>query len=237
MPHNDDLDRLAATAKRAAAVPAWHPFSLYLDQRARGIRRASMETAREFITTTRAWTHEQREAFVHWLCEEAESMWDERLLVPHDLLVELVAPTIREWLLRQPDLSVAQYLSGKYCRGETGDPLPLDAFRRSVALDPDFQPPRRAFINWAMGHAENNQHELPWHGYLGDASEDVRDLVDARAMLAGVHHPLWRDSIGSEVSELLEIARAWEAYSRSGETDFVGWCREHDGPIRFTVGQ
>jgi hypothetical protein len=233
VPQNDDIDRLVAIAGRAAEVAAWHQFGRYLDQRARGLRRGSMEAVKAFAAAAMRWEFDQRVTFVRWLSQEAEGLCDKRLLIPHDLLTGLVAPTVREWRSRQPQSSMASYLSGKYCEGDDTDPPPLEAFRRSVALDPDFQPARRAFIDWVTAHAENNQHELPCHGYLGDAGEDVRDLAEARMMLAGVRHPLWRESIGIEVDELLEAARAWEAYSRSGEAGFAQWCRTHDGPVRF----
>jgi hypothetical protein len=233
MPWMEDLDRLKGIASRASKVPAWRPFGRSLELRAQGLRPGSRKAAKAFIDDARCWELDRRAAFVRWLADEVVGLWDERLLIPHDLCVDLVAPTVRDWLSQEPQSSLATYLSGKYCRGDDADPPPLEAFRRSAALDPGFEPARRAFIDWVTAHAEQNQHELPWYGYLGDASEDVRDLVEAQAMLAGIVHPRWRDSMGPEIDALLEAARAWEEYSRSGEPDFADWCRANKGPARF----
>lgn len=232
MPLNEDLDKLQAMAASASVVEDWPGFARYLDLRARGLRRASMEAVHKFLEETEHWNRELREAFVSWLSAAASDFWDEGLLVSHELLTNLVAPTIREWLSHEPESSLANFLSGKYCQGHDGDSLPLDAFRRSVALDPTCERARLAFVERVRAHARNHQHELPY-GYLGPVDTDVHDLKEAREMLAGIRDSTSRETIGAHLLELLETAMGWQRYQQSGARDFAEWCSETNGPSRF----
>lgn len=233
MPSNEDLDRLQTMAASVLPEAEWTGFERYLDLRAKGVRRAAMDALHAFVVGALRWHFEKRKIFVSWVSKHASDFVDQRLLIPHELLTDVMVPTIREWLRREPGSSLAYYLSGRYCRGDDADPLPLDAFRKSVALDPSFQPSRRAFIDWVSAHAENHQHELPYYGYLGSVEEDVRDLAEALQMLSEVDHPLWRETIGSELAELLETATAWQRFEQSGDRDFARWCEANGGPSRF----
>jgi hypothetical protein len=131
-------------------------------------------------------------------------------LIPYHLLHDLLVPTIREWLSHDPGSAIAHFLCAKYCRDQNKDPLPLDALRRAVALDPSFQQARLTFIHWVTGQAEYNQHELPGHGYLGSASEDIRDLLEAQGMLRAIDDQSSCTSLAEEIDALLRTARAWE---------------------------
>jgi len=235
MPFTQDLDRLQMMANFLLSEASWAEFQRYLDFRAKGLRKMAMEALHSFVLNVERWDFEKRKSFVSWVSNRATDFADQRLLISNESLTRVVGPTIREWLSREPGSSFAHYLSGKYCRGEDRDPLPLDAFRRSVTLDPSFQQARHAFIDWVSVHAEKNQHELPYYGYLGPADEDVCDLAEALRMLLEVEHSLWRKTKQTELTELFEAAAAWQRFKQSGDRDFVSWCEANGGPLQFVT--
>jgi hypothetical protein len=100
-----------------------------------------------------------------------------------------------------------------------------------VRLDPADQAARTTFIRRVAACTQNAQHELPWHGYLGVASEDIHDLRDALAMVEGIDDRALRAEFTPELTAMLETAEACEAFQQLGNrTDFASWCAERGGP-------
>ena len=110
MPSNEDLNRLKAMADAGLPEAEWSRFEQYLDLRAKGLRKAAMDALRLFLTDARRWTFKKRKRFTSWLSEQAVDFSDRGLLVPHELLNDVMAPTIREWLVSEPNSSLAYYL-------------------------------------------------------------------------------------------------------------------------------
>ncbi|RYE96736.1 MAG: hypothetical protein EOO77_40400, partial [Oxalobacteraceae bacterium] len=233
MPSTDNFDRHPTMANSALSEADWPGFQRYLALRTKGLRRAAMEALHSFVLDVERWDFEKRKEFVSWVSSRDTNFVDQGLLISNELLTRVVGPTIREWLSREAGSSLAHYLSGKYCRGEDADPLPLDAFRRSITLDPSSQQARRAFIDWIIVHAEYDQHELPFYGYLGPADEDARDLAEALWMIPEVEQSPWRKIIEAKLTELFETATAWQRFEQSGDRHFVTWCEANGGPSRF----
>lgn len=231
MPSNEALDHVALLAKAAAKCPEWGGFATYLALRGQGRRPESLAALDAFLGEAERWPFAKRLTLLLWLDRESSPGRFDGLLMPQPLWRRVVAPTASEWLACEPDNARANYLYAIYVARTEEGADPLGYLREAVRLDPRDQVSRKTFINWVAGHVENAQHELPWHGYLGDATEDISDLRDALAMLDGIDHARSRESLKAELDELLDIATAWDAFRRAGAgTDFARWCGEHGGP-------
>lgn len=232
MPSNEALDHVALLAEAAAECPEWGGFATYLALRGQGRRPESLAAMDAFLGEAEHWPFSKRLTLLLWLDRESSPGRFDGLLMPQPLWRRLAAPTASEWLACEPDNARANYLYAIYVARTEDGRDPLDYLRKAVRLDPCDQVARKVFIDRVAGSAENAQHELPWHGYLGDAAEDIRDLRDALAMIEGIDHAPSRQSLHAEVHELLDVALAWDAFQRADTgRDFAGWCAEHGGPV------
>ena len=234
MPRNEDLDRLVTLAEAVADREGWEVFAAYLTLRGRGRRVEALRALDTFLNSAENWPFAERQSLLLWLTvDNAVGLFD-NLLIPQPLWRRVVAPTASEWLAREPGSAEANHLYAIYVAGAEEGAEPLAYLRQAVRLDPAHQAARTIFIHRAAGHAENAQHELPFHGYLGVAREDIRDLRDALAMVEGVADPALRAAFTPKLTALLEAAEAWEAFQQAGDrTDFARWCAERGGPARM----
>ena len=215
------LDRLAMLADDAASVPGWGGLAAYLRLRGAGLRRDALCTLDGFVNEAVAWSFDERLALLRWIVSRSIETSDPAL--PQPLHARVVAPTVAEWLVRDPGSSEAHLLHAIY--GPRGDPThnPMRLVRRAVELDPANQAARETFVSWAAGDVEHAQHELPW-GYLGSAEDDARNLEEALVVAAGITHKAIHDRTMRELRELLAVARAWAAFHAEGRPDaFAGW--------------
>jgi hypothetical protein len=233
MPRNEDLDRLVILAETIAGREGWQPFAAYLDLRGRGRRAEALRALDTFLNDAESWPFVERRSLLLWLAaDDAASLFD-NLLIPQPLWRRVVAPTASEWLAREPDSARANYLYAIHVAGAEEGAEPLAYLRKAVRLDPADQAARTTFIRRVVACTQNAQHELPWYGYLGVASEDIRDLRDALAMVAGIDDPALRAEFTPELTALIETAEAWEAFQALGDgADFASWCVARGGPAR-----
>lgn len=218
-----------------AAEVGWDDFQEYLDLRAKGLRRQGLDMLRSFLAEASARDLEFRKALVCWVSIRLEGAQLRKFkLDPQFVRIDLIDPTVREWLAQEPKSTLAWYLLGSHVL-LGGHQQDLEALRQSVSLDPSFQRPRRDFISRVVGHAFMSQHELPDFGYNGEAEVDASNLEEALEMLAGVSRPLWRETIEAELHELLDIARAWQRFEQSGQRSFSHWCAANNGPASMYV--
>ncbi|MEO7680848.1 MAG: hypothetical protein ABIS14_09180 [Sphingomonas sp.] len=232
MPRNEDLDRLATLAHDIAERPAWRGFAAYLDLRAKGRRVEALRALDAFLDDAARWDFAARQSLLLWLAQRRADLLIANLLIPQPLWRRVIAPTASEWLVREPESARANYLYAVYvATTEEGGVQPLDYVRTAIRLDPRDQMARTTFVRWVAGDVQNAQHELPWHGYLGVATEDVRDLQDALTIAEGIDDVALRQSVAAELTEMLDIANAWDAYQRAaGDTGFADWCAAQGAP-------
>jgi len=233
MPSNSDLDSLSELARVAADKPGWKGFALYLGLRASGLRKDALRALNAFLTDAEAWLYEGRLSFLRWLTSQDGVSPHNSLLMPEPIHRRLICPTVVELLAREPDSGDANYLFALYgcARDADATPAPVNYLRRAIELDPGHQRARKTLIDWLSGAVDYAQHELPWHGYIGSASEDIVALEEAIKLLGGIDQPHWRQDIGAELNQQLEIAKAWNAFEQEGRPgDFATWCAERGGP-------
>ncbi|HEY4254664.1 MAG TPA: hypothetical protein VGM87_25905 [Roseomonas sp.] len=240
MPRNEDFDRIAALAPVVAEHPGWQPFASYLALRAQGRRPEALRALGKFLAIAEKWSFPERQSLLLWIGEEDAcapvrylrfATLPDKLLVPHPLLLRLVVPTSSEWLAREPMSARAHFLYAVYAAHAQQDARPLDHLRTAIQLDPAAQAARARFANRIAAFVDHAQHELPRHGYLGSAAEDMRDLQEALEIVAGIDHPAMRQEFTATLTNMLDIARAWDAFKRSGDgSDFASWCTRHGGP-------
>jgi hypothetical protein len=230
MPSNDDLDRLGALARDATTHPLWQPFAIYLELRAQGRRADALRSLDEFLNVAEKWPFSDRLSLLMWLGEENALRPFDNLLIPQPLLLRVVAPTASEYLACDPESAQANFFYAIFVTLMDADANSLEYLRRAVRLDSTHQTARKTFINWVAGHAEYAQHELPWHGYLGVAADDIRDLQDALVMAAGIAHTPTREEFVIELTKLLETAMAWDKFQRTDAIDFARWCADNGTP-------
>ncbi|MDB5676036.1 MAG: hypothetical protein JWM65_3018 [Sphingomonas bacterium] len=231
MPHNEDLDRLVSLAEAVADREAWQLFATYLALRGRGRRVEALRALDTFLNDAENWPFAERQALLLWLAAANADGGFGNLLIPQPLWQRVVAPTASAWLAREPDSARANYLYAIHVAGAEEGAEPLAYLRKAVRLDPADQTARATFIRRVAACTQNAQHELPWHGYLGVASEDIRDLRDALAMVEGIDDPASRAEFTPALTALLDTAEAWEAFQELGDgTDFASWCVDRGGP-------
>jgi len=234
MPRNEDLDRLVTLAETIADREAWRPFATYLALRGQGRRVEALRALDTFLNDAENWSFAERHALLLWLAADDRASLFDNLLIPQPLWRRVVAPTASEWLAREPDSARANYLYAIHVAGAEEGAEPLAYLRKAVRLDPADQAARTTFIRRIVAYTQNAQHELPWYGYLGVASEDIRDLRDALVMVEGVADPALRAAFMAALAELLDTAEAWEAFQALGDgADFASWCVARGGPARM----
>lgn len=210
--------------------PLWRRFALYLERRAQGRRSEALTILEEFVKLAENWPFENRRSLLLWLGEKNEFRPFGSILIPQPLMLRVVVPTASEYLACDPHSSRANFLYAIFAAPLDAKANPLEYLRNAVDLDPTQQAARMTFINWVAGHVENAQHELPWHGYLGTAADDKRDLQDALAMATGIANAPFREELIEELTGLLETASAWDSFEQTGGTDFPQWCTENGIP-------
>lgn len=192
-----------------------------------------MKELDNFLNVSRNWDFTARSSFLIWIGHQLNVDPTDKRLVPETLRRHLLAPTAKEWIAHEPDNSQAHFLFAIY--GTTpfeAGTSPLDHLQRAVELDSTNWRARTTFINSTISIAEYSQHELPWHGYLGSASDDAHRLEIALKMSNDINEPSSRRQIMVNLRERLEIASAWLSFEQDPDfKDFEAWCKHFGKPI------
>jgi len=227
MPAGAELDRLARLAPAAAERPGWAGLADYLRLRGSGRRREALAALAAFVDRAEAWPFGERLALLRWVEEQQRGGPAHTLLRPEPLWRRILAPTAAQWVARDPRSADAHRTAATFAPpGQAA----MDGLRRAMALDPADGAARRLFVERVVALVGSAQHELPWHGYLGDAAEDERDLLDALEAVAGVAETV-RDRLASRLTRQLETVRAWRSTAPDA---FAAWyeARAADGDAR-----
>lgn len=235
MPTVENLDRLEALSKVVPNRPGWQPFAAYLDLRAKGRRAEALRILADFVKDAELWRFAERRRLLVWLDHENDFGWADNMLMPQPLLLRVIVPTASEWLADEPDSAQANCLYAVYAAPMHEGARPIEYLRRAIDLDPANQESRLKLLSWVVGGVSYSQHEVPWHGYLGSASDDISSLRHALAIAEGVDDAGHRSHWKAELSEQLEIAETWAAFEKSrAQEDFATWCAQHGAPASIT---
>lgn len=212
MPTGENLDRLEALSKVVPKRPGWQPFADYLDLRARGRRTEALRILADFLNDAELWPFADRRALLVWLDQENDFGWARNMLMPQPLMSRLMAPTASEWLANEPASARANYLYAVYAATTDEGVSPIEYLQRAIDLDPTDQQSRLKLVSWVAGGVSYSQHEVPWHGYLGSASDDILALQNAQTIVAGVADAGKRSFWEAELTKQLETAETWDTF-------------------------
>lgn len=230
LPDQSSLLVLGAEADRR---PEWRTYARYLILRGQGVRSRAMRAMDGFLDEARPWSLAEQRALIDWLVVRTRPFLFDNMVVPQSMLRYFVVPALDAWLASEPACAEAFYLRAMACTGRPGEDA-LALLRAAVQCDPGHQEARRDFAHRIIACVGYNQHELPDYGYLGTAGEDVTDLKEALDMVDRLGDPSGRQAYRQELTNLLAIAEAWQAYATTDrQAGFLAWCEANGGPVRL----
>lgn len=182
-----DPGYVRALAEDAAERPGWSAFAEYCRLRGEGLRSRALVALDLFIGQAVLWPLAERVAFVVWVGEQRQAYGGQaEAVLPVPLFRLLARPTLEEWAKTSPfDPWPWVWLARLSNGGSTWHAPAAPFLREALRRDPDLKAARLDFIEDLLRGVAFNQHELPW-SYLGDAAQDLADLDEAGAMLAGL---------------------------------------------------
>jgi hypothetical protein len=203
--NGSDLDWLSALAREASEHPAWREFSAFADSRSRGLRTEAFRHLSHFIRAATDWEFEERLRFCRWLLGKAGVFGELGIASPQPLHTNLLVPTIRQWLEREPKIAEAHLWLGLLRCDD-----PSEHLAHALVLDPGCEQARRVLVEWIIGDIEYNQHELPSF-YIHDPRDDLVELDRAADLLTGASASDETNRQELEIAELRRHAEAWLA--------------------------
>lgn len=192
-------------------------YSLYCEQRERGLRKVSLETINRFILDANSWPVAKKFEFVAWIL----SLRDERPelcdLIPTPLYKGFIGPVLTEWMKQEPSNPEPLRLSNTY-----------ETLRKALAIDSKDEKAAELFARKVVQQLSMSAHELPDFGYLGEASSDLALVQECIAVL----HQLGSsklEPLQSTLNQLQDLLNSWSDYSVSRvQMPFKDWAtRNH----------
>ncbi|MBI5775214.1 MAG: hypothetical protein HZA89_15935 [Verrucomicrobia bacterium] len=187
----ESLRELAADTNK---FPEWSDYFAYCELLERGLRKEALAKLNRFVSSMLATSFEERRRFVSWLHHRVWNTGWLNAFIPHPLDTRLAAPTLREWIEREPNAAEPHCWLGT-----------MEHLRRSVTLDPLSEVASTRFIRCILGGIDYATHELP-AGYLGDDPfEDLADLATAEKLLNHVRNLDERVQLAGKIAEVRRL--------------------------------
>ena len=209
MPGVDDFNALRDLARIAAETPPWCGFARYCELRAKGLRKPAFAAMTTFIAEATAWPYEDRRQFAVWICELGVSRKPE--VLPQPLFVQLVEPTLEQWLESDELDPRPAYFLGLFATWSAEKPDSVARFESALARDAAFEPARLALVDGMLGDVGYSQHHLP-EAYIGSPAKDLMLLNAASVLLESVRHPQARQYRLGELEEYRRQAEHWREH-------------------------
>jgi hypothetical protein len=225
----DNFRGLAELAEQLASRPELTDYTTYLTLRERGLRSSALASLRRFIGVARDWPFEQRRDWVEWLISVNYARPEIIDLLPSPLRIELVSPTLSEWVVREPKNPLAYRWRGHSAAFEGA----MNDFRRAIDLDPREQISRRLLVLRLNHEVFVATHELP-NGYLGDPVADLKMLVEASEVVEGLSGTEERAALRERTRIQRELVDAYLDYHASDTGDtFAKWASDRGKPFHI----
>jgi hypothetical protein len=178
---------LKDVAAEARAIPAWADYAAFCEEYERGLRQEAFNILKRFTSSMERAPFVERRRFVSWLSQQADRREGRHMIIPHQLYVRLVEPTLLEWTAVEPVCCEPHLWLGG-----------LDHLKRAFELEPDNQLARRKLLLLRWGQVDFKAYEL---GYLKNFDQDIAILSEAEELLRGLSNEEDRLSLAADLAE------------------------------------
>lgn len=208
---DEHLQNIARLADEAGFIT----YARYLGLREQGHREDAFAALNEQIRLLLDTGFDERLHFVRWLLDLTQNS-PLNLLRPYPLEKQVIEPTLREWVAREPTLAEPRYWLGG-----------VADLRKALELDPTFEPARWKLARWLLGWVSMGSHEMP-RGFIGDPQEGLAALDELEALCRDLpdseekQHLERRARVEREV--LTNYMEYLKHYRQTGEAGFEHWA-------------
>jgi hypothetical protein len=178
---------LKEVAAEASKSPEWSDYATFCLEYERGFRKNAFAILDRFISFHERASFADRRRFVSWVLSQAEGREGRHMLLPYQLNIRLIEPTLLEWTMMEPDCSEPhRWLGGN------------EHLRQAIELNPNDELARRKLILCTLSQVSDAVHELP-NGYLGAPSADLVALAEAEKLVPGLQNEQDRSFFDAEI--------------------------------------
>lgn len=186
--------------------PLLHKYRDYCTFREKGMRKEAFHSLKGFLNETAKWTFEERKDFVDWILWIHNSLPHIPDLLPNQMLLALIEPTLAEWMITEPGNGCPYRWSGG-----------IENLRKAIALDGNDDIAKLKFGKIILNDSNYSVHELP-EGYLGNPREDLEEVTEAIGYVSDANMSAERDAILEGLTVNLGKIEGW-LRDTAGETD------------------
>jgi hypothetical protein len=126
--NQQNFEGLSTIADQAMGRAHLKTFGVYCQLRSSGLRKKALDALRTFLSAARALAFDERKEIVSWLLETQLCAPAVNQLLPQPLIVELIEPTLSEWVLSFPTDGAAH----RWCGYVAQD---ANSLKRAIAID------------------------------------------------------------------------------------------------------
>lgn len=177
------FEGLAQVVAYLSDKPLLAKYRDYCTNRAQGMRREAIHSLKGFLNETAKWTFEERKDFVDWLLWIHHSLPHISDLLPNQLLLSLIEPTLAEWMIAEPENGCPYRWSGG-----------IENLRKAISLDRNDDIAKIKFGKIILNDSGYSIQELP-EGYLGNPREDLEEVTEAIGYVSDAIMSAERDAI------------------------------------------
>ncbi len=177
--------------------PKLQKYREYCGYSEKGHRREALHAIKAFLKETATWDFQERKEFVDWIMWVHHGLPEVQGLLPSAMYLELIEPTLSEWMANEPKHSGPYRWSG----GE-------ENLRKAIALDKLDGIAIMKFGKMILNATNYSLHELP-ETYLGEPQEDSDDLEEALGYLSGALGDPGKDALMESLKANADRIRKW----------------------------
>jgi hypothetical protein len=163
----EKFDGLTQVVEYLGDKPLLGKYRDYCTFREKGMRKEAFHSLKGFLNETAKWTFEERKDFVDWILWIHNSLPHIPDLLPNQMLLSLIEPTLAEWMIAEPENGCPYRWSGG-----------IENLRKAISLDRNDDIAKLKFGKIILNDSNYSVHELP-EGYLGNPREDLEDVSEA----------------------------------------------------------
>jgi hypothetical protein len=223
-----NFDGLDAIANAADESPSLHAFAEYCRLRSAGRRKDALSVLARFLAQVAPLALAERKIIVSWLLNAQVSAPSVHQLLPHPVKVELIEPTLNQWVINEPESATPHRWLGYLCK-DVGE------LRKALELDRGDLIARQLLVDGLLAHVEYATHHLLEGRLLGDAVELHADLLEIRGHLDEISASHRHSSLENRFVEQQTLLTDWGEYQSDPHGTFPDWCaarsRRYEWPV------